>query len=189
MAQNLTDVDWNTIPIPPDDGAADHLVGMTLPDICLGATNGAAIRLSILNGLTVIYAYPMTGRPDRALPDGWDQIPGARGCTPQSCAFRDHASDLSKLGVHTIYGLSTQPSDYQREVKERLHLPFDMLSDANLELANFLNLPRMDVDGQILLRRLTMIVENGRIEKVFYPVFPPDRNAHDVMDYLCDRRK
>ncbi|MDX8353710.1 peroxiredoxin [Cognatiyoonia sp. IB215182] len=181
---SLTEVDWSLIPSPSDDGKADHLEGMALPDITLMATTGPSVTLSQLNGIAVIYAYPMTGRPDQDLPDGWNDIPGARGCTPQSCAFRDHHSELSAHGVRHLFGISTQRSDYQREAAERLHLPFPLLSDADRQLGNALNLPGMEVAGQYLHKRLTMIAVDGVIKKVFYPVFPPDKDADNVIDWL-----
>ncbi|MEL6839553.1 MAG: peroxiredoxin [Pseudomonadota bacterium] len=181
---SLTEVDWSLIPSPSDDGKADHLEGIALPDVTLMATSGPSVTLSDLNGLAVIYVYPMTGRPDRDLPDGWDQIPGARGCTPQSCAFRDHHAELKALGVRHLFGVSTQRTDYQREAAERLHLPFPLLSDAGRKLGDALDLPGMEVAGQHLHKRLTMIAVDGVIKKVFYPVFPPDRDADNVTLWL-----
>jgi peroxiredoxin len=185
---NLHEVDWAKIPAPADDGLAAHLHGMVLPHVSLPATDEATVDLSSLNGLTVIYAYPRTGQPDVPLPNGWDLIPGARGCTPQSCAFRDHFAELRELGVNHLFGLSTQDKVYQKEAAERLHLPFPLLSDEGLGLVSALNLPTFEAGGTTLLKRLTLIVENGRIEHVFYPVFPPDRNAADVVDWLRVRR-
>ncbi len=182
--RDLTTVDWADIPAPEDDGAAQHLDGRPLPPIALAATDGRTIDLSSLTGRHVIYAYPMTGRPGVDLPEGWDQIPGARGCTPQSCAFRDHLSELQSLGVSEVFGLSTQSTDYQAEAVERLHLPFALLSDMDLEFTRALELPTMAVAGMTLLRRLTMIVDDGRINRVFYPVFPPDKNPAEVMAWL-----
>ncbi|MDX8347632.1 peroxiredoxin [Cognatiyoonia sp. IB215446] len=181
---SLTEVDWSLIPSPSDDGKADHLEGKALPDVTLMATTGPSVTLSQLHGIAVIYVYPMTGRPDQGLPDGWDDIPGARGCTPQSCAFRDHHAELSAHGVRHLFGVSTQRSDYQREAAERLHLPFPLLSDADRQLGNRLNLPGMEVAGQYLHKRLTMIAVDGVIKKVFYPVFPPDKDADNVIDWL-----
>ncbi len=173
------------LPVPEDDGACDHLPGMRLPSVPLQATDGRMVDLATLPGRTVVYAYPRTGRPDHPLPDGWDAIPGARGCTPQSCAFRDHYADLQALGADVV-GLSTQDTAYQREAAERLHLPFPLLSDADLALTHALRLPTFEVDGMTLTRRLTMIVRDGTIEHVFYPVFPPDRNAGEVIGWLQD---
>ncbi len=170
------------LPEPEDDGACDHLTNFNLPNIQLTATNGKAIDLSKL-GCVVIYCYPMTGRPNIELPDGWDQIPGARGCTPQSCSFKDHYAELQKLGVD-VYGLSTQTTEYQQEAKRRLHLPFELVSDQDYNFINALNLPTMKVEDMLLSKRVTLIVKNGIIKKVFYPVFPPDKNADQVIAYL-----
>lgn len=171
------------LPAPVDDGAADHLPGATLPDVTLAATDGQPVALAALRGRHVLYIYPMTGRPGVALPDGWDAIPGARGCTPQSCAFRDHAAALKALNT-LVFGLSTQSSAYQREACDRLHLPFELLSDEALQLKRALRLPTFTAGGMELYKRLTLIVEDARIAKVFYPVFPPDRNAGDVVAWL-----
>lgn len=179
-----TDPDWSRLPVPSDDGAARHLVGLALPSLDLPATDGRTIDLSALSGRTAVYAYPMTGRPDMALPQNWDSIPGARGCTPQSCAFRDHHAEITAIGVGNVFGLSTQDTAYQREAAERLHLPFALLSDADFRLTEALNLPTFEAAGMRLLRRLTLILEQDRITHVFYPVFPPDRNAQDVIDWL-----
>lgn len=171
------------LPVPPDDGACNHLLGMKLPPVSLPSTNGDVLSLAEGYGYVVVYCYPMTGRPDRALPDGWDQIPGARGCTPQSCSFKDHFQELKSLGA-SVFGLSAQASDYQREAAERLHLPFPLLSDEHLEFARALNLPTFIVEGMELIKRITLIVKSGRIEMVFYPVFPPTENAQNVLDWL-----
>jgi peroxiredoxin len=175
------------LPVPVDDGAAAHLEGLHLPALGLPATDGRTVQLSALPGLQVIYIYPMTGRPGVPLPEGWDAIPGARGCTPQSCAFRDHHAELAALGAG-VFGLSTQDGSCQREAAERLHLPFPLLSDAGLALRDALSLPVFETDGRTLYRRLTLIADAARIVKVFYPVFPPDRNAADVIDWLRARR-
>jgi peroxiredoxin len=172
------------LPVPTDDGAARHLTGLTLPDLPLPASNGSTANLSKLPGRSVVYIYPRTGEPGKAPPDGWDLIPGARGCTPQSCSFRDHLAELTQLGVARIYGLSTQDSDYQREAAERLHLPFPILSDAGLTLTRALKLPTFEVAGLTLLKRMAWVIENGTIAKVFYPVFPPDKNAEEVAAWL-----
>jgi len=172
------------LPVPQDDGACRHLTGMRLPQIALLSTAGRRVDISWLAGRTIVYCYPRTGRPDQELPTGWNAIPGARGCTPQSCAFRDHFEELKRAGAAQVFGLSTQDTAYQREAAERLHLPFELLSDAGLELANALTLPTFEVDGMKLIRRLTLIASDGAIEKVFYPVFPPDRNASDVIAWL-----
>ena len=149
------------LPVPQDDGAARHLAGMTLPDIALAATDGAQVNLSRLKGRTVVYVYPRTGRPGQALPTGWDAIPGARGCTPQSCGFRDHFAELKQLGVAALFGLSTQDSAYQREAAERLHLPFAILSDAELKLTRALRLPTFSVDGMTLIKRMAWVIDDG----------------------------
>jgi peroxiredoxin len=175
------------LPVPEDDGAARHLTGMSLPDIALPATDGSNVQLGNLTGRTVIYIYPRTGRPGQQLPTGWDGIAGARGCTPQSCGFRDHFAELKSLGVPQIYGLSTQDSDYQREAVERLHLPFAILSDKEFKLTRALNLPTFEVDGMILLKRMALVIDDDMITKVFYPVFPPDKNASEVVAWLQTR--
>jgi peroxiredoxin len=173
-----------SLPVPQDDGAASHLSGLKLPSIVLTATNGAQIDLSKPAGRTVVYIYPRTGVPGRPMPDGWDAIPGARGCTPQSCSFRDHFAELKGLGVARLYGLSTQDSDYQREAVERLHLPFPVLSDAAFKLTQAIKLPTFTVAGVTLLKRMALVIEDGVIAKVFYPVFPPDKNAEEVVAWL-----
>lgn len=171
------------LPRPVDDGAASHLHGAALPAVVLPATDGVRVDLSRIPGRVVIYVYPMTGRPGVPLPDGWDGIPGARGCTPQSCAFRDHYSELKSLDT-AVYGLSTQTTDYQREARDRLHLPFELLSDSERRLKQLLGLPTFSVVGMELYKRITLVTDNGRIEKVFYPVFPPDQNANEVLAWL-----
>jgi peroxiredoxin len=184
---NLLSVDWSKIPAPSDDGAAKHLIGSPVPSISLTSSSGQSVDLASLQGTTIVYAYPMTGQPDVPLPDGWDMLPGARGCTPQSCAFRDHFAELRGLGAANIFGLSTQTTDYQREAGERLHLPFALLSDSDFKLTEALHLPTFETAGMRLLKRLTMVISKYRIEHVFYPVFPPDRSATDVIDWLKAR--
>ncbi|CAN5731670.1 redoxin family protein [soil metagenome] len=174
------------LPEPVDDGAADHLPGRRLPPVPLASTDGGQVDLSELPGTTVVYCYPMTGRPDRELPGGWDEIPGARGCTPQSCSFRDHHEELGELGAR-VFGLSTQGTAYQQEASERLYLPFNLLSDEDLGLTTGIGLPTFEVEGAMLTKRLTMIVDDGRISKVFYPVFPPNENAEKVVEWLSAR--
>jgi peroxiredoxin len=175
------------LPEPLDDGACDHLPGMRLPPaVSLASTAGKHVDLSVLAGTTVVYCYPLTGRPDRNLPQGWDEIPGARGCTPQSCAFRDHHAELRGLGAR-VFGLSTQTTVYQSEAAARLHLPFALLSDENLEFVGALDLPTFEAEGMTLVKRLTLIVEDGEILKVFYPVFPPGRNAEEVIWWLSQK--
>lgn len=172
------------LPAPHDDGAADHLAGMTMPSISLPASDGTRVDLAALTGLCVVYLYPMTGRDDRPLPDGWDGIPGARGCTPQACAFRDHARDLADLGVRHLYGVSTQSTAEQSEAALRLHLPFALLSDAELALADAARLPTFTIGQAIYLKRVTLIIRDRKIVRAFYPVFPPDRAADQVLDWL-----
>ena len=171
------------IPTPVDDGACDHLPGMRLPSVALSSTSGEPVDLSQLPGKTVVYCYPRTGRPDESLPRGWDEIPGARGCTPQSCAFRDHHAELQTLGAR-VFGLSNQDTGYQQEAIERLHLPFELLSDESSAFAKALNLPTFEVEGMALIKRLTLVICDGRIERVFYPVFPPGENASEVVEWL-----
>jgi peroxiredoxin len=173
------------IPVPHDDGAARHLTGRKLPALALAATDGSRVDLSKLRGRTVVYIYPRTGVPGQSPPDGWDQIPGARGCTPQSCSFREHFAELKRLGVAHLYGLSTQDTAYQSEAAERLHLPFALLSDEKLELARALELPVFTVAGMTLLKRMALVIDDGAITKVFYPVFPPDKNAEEVIAWLA----
>ena len=180
--QTLTDLPED-LPQPQDDGACDHLKNVKLSSINLATTYGLQVDFSAIIGRLVIYLYPMTGRPDTALPDGWDEIPGARGCTPQSCSFRDHHWELKALNT-TVYGLSTQTTEYQQEAANRLHLPFPLVSDEYLEFIKSVDIPTIDVDGMILSKRVTLIVTNGIIEKVFYPVFPPNENARQVIAYL-----
>src|SRR5258706_7975743 len=174
---NLLVVDWSKIPAPVDDGAAQHLRGAKVPDIALPATDGSQVSLAQLAGRVVVFAYPRTGVPGKpSIVDDWDMIPGARGCTPQSCAFRDLHKEIIAAGAARVFGLSTQDSIYQREAAERLHLPFPLLSDEKLALAKALRLPTMEVAGMTLIKRLALVVDDAIIIKVFYPVFPPDRN-------------
>jgi peroxiredoxin len=174
----------NEMPVPQDDGEASHLTEGKLPALALKATDGSQVDLSKLRGRTVVYVYPRTGVPGQPLPEGWDAIPGARGCTPQSCSFRDHFDELKQLGVAQLYGLSTQDTDYQREAAERLKLPFPVLSDAALELARAIGLPTFTAAGMTLLKRMALVIDDGVITKVFYPVFPPDKNAEEVVAWL-----
>ena len=170
------------LPVPVDDGAADHLTGSEIPDLVLPSSRGAVN----LRDFEVLYVYPRSGRPGKELLPGWDDIPGARGCTPQSCAFRDHSEELAELGAR-VGGLSAQTLDDQIEFAQRNRMPFPVISDEWLELARDPGLPTFDVEGLTLYRRLALIAEQGRIVKVFYPVFPPDRNAQDVVDWLKGR--
>lgn len=172
------------LPRPIDDGATDHLVGMKLPCISLASTAGTRVALAELSApRTAIYCYPRTGVPGQPTPTGWDQIPGARGCTPQSCGFRDQFQELVQLRA-AVFGLSTQTTEYQREMATRLHLPFEILSDAEFNLCDALRLPTFEVEGMRLVKRLTLIVREGRIEHVLYPVFPPNESAAEVIRWL-----
>jgi peroxiredoxin len=182
---NLLDVDWSQIPAPSDDGGAAHLVGVKLPDIALRATDDSVVTLAALAGRTVVFGYPRTGEPGKiALVDDWDMIPGARGCTPQTCAFRDLFAELKAAGAQHVFGLSTQSNAYQAEMAARLHLPFPVLSDEDLGLSQALSLPTLQVAGLTLIKRIALIIDEGIIRHVFYPVFPPDRNAAEVLDWL-----
>jgi peroxiredoxin len=172
------------LPVPEDDGAADHLTGLPMPSVALPATGGGAVDVSGLTSRRVVgYAYPRTGVPGVAPPDGWDLIPGARGCTPESCAFPDHHREQAAHGAE-VFGLSSQSTDYQAEAADRLHLPFALLSDERFELADALRLPTFTVEGERLYRRLSLVLRDGRIEHVFYPVFPPDEHAEQVLSWL-----
>ena len=183
--KNLFEVDWSKIPAPSDDGGAAHLAGMKIPPVSLLATDDNSVDLSALKGRTVVFAYPRTGEPGKiGLVDDWDMIPGARGCTPQTCSFRDLYTELKAAGAEHVFGLSTQSNVYQAEMAARLHLPFPVLSDEKLELTRALGLPTMEVAGLTLIKRLALIVDDARIKHVFYPVFPPDRNAGDVLAWL-----
>jgi len=172
------------LPVPVDDGAADHLSGMAMPQLSLPSTAGRRVDLSRLGApRTVIYCYPRTGVPGEPLPEGWDMIPGARGCTPQTCDFRDHHQELAQVRAE-VFGLSTQTTEYQREMANRLHLPFEVLSDAEFKFCNTMRLPTFEVAGMRLIKRLTLIVRERRIEHVLYPVFPPDESAAQVLRWL-----
>lgn len=190
MADHSVDApDWSKIPAPHDDGATRHLPGMALPHVALQATDGTTVNLAALPGRTVAYAYPRTGQPGVENPEGWDMIPGARGYSPQSCSFRDHFAALRQLGVHHLYGLSTQGTAYQGEAAERLRLPFPLLSDERLEFAQASGLPTFEAGGTTLLRRFTLVIDDGTVTHVFYPVFPPDRSASDVIAWLSAERR
>jgi peroxiredoxin len=172
------------LPVPVDDGACRHLPGTSVPSIELRSTGGHWVDLSKVSApRVVVYCYPRTGRPDEPLLPGWDAIPGARGCTPETCGFRDHHQELRKLGAE-VFGFSTQTTDYQKEMAERLRLPFEVLSDADLQFVHALRLPTFDIAGMTLVKRLTLVISRQRVEKVFYPVFPPDKHAAEVMDWL-----
>ena len=181
--ENLPD----NLPVPIDDGACDHLVGMTLPNLALKTTNGDTINLSELKGTAVVYCYPMTGQPGVALPEGWDNIPGARGCTPQSCAFRDHHTELAELNTH-VFGMSTQTTEYQQEMAQRLHLPFPVISDCDLEFCSAMNLPTFEVEGKILMKRVTLIIDDATIVATHYPIFPSDSDPAWVIEFLSSER-
>jgi peroxiredoxin len=187
--KNLFEVDWSKIPPPIDDGGAAHLIGLTIPPISLVATDDTTVTLSALEGRSVVFAYPRTGEPGKiSLVDDWDMIPGARGCTPQTCSFRDLFAELRASGAAHVFGLSTQSNAYQTEMASRLHLPFPVLSDEKLGLTRALDLPTMEVAGLTLIKRLALIIDDARITQVFYPVFPPDRNAGDVLVWLRENR-
>jgi peroxiredoxin len=172
------------LPVPLDDGATDHLPGERLPDTSLPSTSDQELNPSTLPGRNVLYVYPMTGRPGIALPDRWDAIPGARGCTPEACGFRDHLGGLREAGVDRVLGISSQSTDEQREARVRLHLPYELLSDADFAWAEALALPTFTTQGRRFHARLTLIVRDGMIEHVFYPVFPPDAHAVEVLAWV-----
>jgi len=175
------------LPEPEDDGAADHLTDEQVPAVSLPATDGTDVVLSSMGGRVVVYCYPKTGRPDEdVIPDGWADIPGAKGCTPESCGFRDHYAELREWGVEDVFGLSVQSTAYQREARDRLELSFELLSDAEMEFTEALGLPTFEAGGEVLLKRLTLVIADGRIEHVFYPVFPPGDHAEEVLDWLED---
>lgn len=176
------------LPKPKDDGASDHLPGMAVPSFPLPSTSGRSVEISSLPGRTILFCYPMTGRPDRELPENWNDIPGARGCTPESRAFRDLHAEFRSFGAR-VFGVSTQSTDYQREAVERLGLQYELLSDESLEFSEALRLPTFEVEGMDLMRRLTMVVRDGRIEKVFYPAFPPDEHPSEVLEWLAGNAK
>ncbi|MFC8718764.1 MerR family DNA-binding transcriptional regulator [Kitasatospora sp. NPDC057198] len=175
------------LPVPEDDGAADHLVGRAMPDIDLASTAGCAVPVHALGeGRSVLYCYPLTGRPDTDVPDGWEAIPGARGCTAEACDLRDHHQELTALGAARVFGLSSQDTGYQQEVVDRLRLPFAMLSDPALRLAALLGLPTFEFGGMTLYKRITLIIRGGVVEHVFYPIFPPNEHARQVLEWLKD---
>ena len=172
------------LPRPVDDGACAHLAGFRIPSVELPATNGEPVDLSRLAGRIIVFCYPRTGRPDEPVPKSWDAIPGARGCTPQACSFRDSYQALIDAGADQIFGLSTQDSDYQKEAAERLHLPYSLLSDNKLLLSRALRLPTFDFANMTLIKRTTLIIDKAVISKLFYPVFPPDESANETLAWL-----
>ncbi len=182
-SDNLYELPKN-LPVPVDDGACNHLTGMTVPSIPRRSTKGRTVDISrITLPRTVVYAYPRTGEPDKDPPPGWNEIPGARGCTPETCAFRDHYKEMKALGAE-VFGLSSQTTEYQQEMVQRLHVPFEVLSDADLKLTHALRLPTFSIAGMTLIKRLTLVIRDGKIEKFFYPVFPPDKHAGEVKAWL-----
>ena len=185
--KDFFNVDWSKIPEPKLDFNLEHLNQLIIPDLKLNSTDDTIVSLSNLKGITVIYVYPMTGVPGKELPEGWDEIPGARGCTPQSCSFRDNFSKLKKLGVNNIFGLSTQSTEYQKELATRLHLPYTILSDEKLEFSKKLKLPMFKVLKMNLLKRITLILKDNKIIKYFYPIFPPTKNIEDVINFFSKK--
>lgn len=178
----------DNLPVPEDDGACNHLAGTKFPDLNISSTSNRDVNLAAEKGINVIYFYPMIGNPNSPPMVGWNDIPGARGCTPQSCEFKNHYSELIQLGVKNIFGASSQDIEEQKEACARLHLPFELLNDSELNLANVLNLPTFNYKDKRLIKRLTMIVESGKIIKVFYPVFPPNENAERIIEWLKKNR-
>jgi peroxiredoxin len=177
---HLLKPDWSKIPPAKKNVSLEHLNNFLIPDIKLLSTSGNQVNLSKLVGLSIMYVYPMTGQPNVALPKGWDEIPGARGCTPQSCSFRDNFLELKKLNIKNIFGISSQTTEYQKEMVKRLNLPYPVLSDEKLKFTNFLKLPTFKVENMNLIERVTLILENNKIIKYFYPVFPPDQNVQNA---------
>lgn len=176
------------LPVPVDDGACEHLPGMHIPPLSLPSTSGTQVKISELRDLTVIFCYPRTGAPGETIPDSWNSIPGARGCTPQACSFRDSSKEFLTAGITRIFGLSTQDTPYQQEVKSRLNLPFELLSDCDLAFVEALKLPTFDWEGKKVCKRVTLAIADGKIIKVWYPVFPPDQSARQVLDWLAEER-
>lgn len=185
---NFLEVDWNELPEPKDDGKAEHLSNKVMPNLELPSTAGGTVNLGKLRGWHVLFFYPMTGQPETPLPNGWDEIPGARGCTPQSCAFRDLSQELAKKGVSSVFGISTQSTEYQTEAANRLDLPFALLSDVDLNLTRNLHLPTFEVSGMVLIKRLTLVLHNAEVKRLFYPVFPPDQNPTEVLKFMEARQ-
>jgi peroxiredoxin len=174
----------DNLPVPQDDGACAHLAGSKIPQLALPTTSGSTVDFSSLAGRSVIFCYPRTGLPGKEAPASWNEIPGARGCTPQNCGFRDEYANLQRAGVKQVFGLSTQSSSYQQEAAQRLHLPYLLVSDEKLAFAHALNLPTFIFEGETLIKRLTLIVDDGVITHVLYPVFPPDKSAADTLEWI-----
>ena len=182
------------LPVPEDDGAADHLEGMWIPSVTLPSTSGEKVDIAEVSrrSRVIVYCYPLTGAPDVELPEDWDLIPGARGCTPEACSFRDHHDGLRELGIEAVFGFSTQTTGYQKGLVERLHLPFEVLSDSGLAFVRALRLPTFEVESSVgsqpttLVKRLTLVVLDGAVEKVFYPIFPPNEHAEEVVAWLSE---
>jgi peroxiredoxin len=172
------------LPVPKDDGATNHLLNMALPSIVLQTTSNTKVDISTLSGLTILFTYPRTGGPSETIPDAWNAIPGARGCSPQACSFRDALSTLRSKGVSHIYGLSTQDTAYQQEAKERLHLSYDLLSDEGMEFVKGVKMPTFTWEGGELVKRSILAIEGGKVVKVWYPVFPSDASARLVDEWL-----
>jgi peroxiredoxin len=173
----------DNLPVPDDDGACNHLPGMVIPPVELISTSGKPVDLTAQSEWIVVYCYPMTGRPGIPVPEGWASTPGAAGCTPQSCGFRDKHDELKALGAR-VFGMSSQSSEEQSEAASRLRLPYELLSDQDLAFTNALGLPTFEAGGRGLIKRVTLIVREGRVVKYFYPVFPPDQNASEVLEWL-----
>jgi peroxiredoxin len=175
----------DNLPVPMDDGSATHLVGLTIPDLALTASDGSTVKLDEVSaGRWLLFVYPTTGVPGEKMPTGWDEIPGARGCTPEACGFRDNLQELLDAGLDAVYGLSTQGTQYQRELSERLHLPYLMLSDPTYALGDQLRLPTFEAGGSRFYKRLTLVIRGGTIEHVFFPIFPPNEHARKVLEWL-----
>lgn len=184
----LTKIDTafpSDLPVPEDDGACSHLTGSNMPSVALPDTSGHLVDIAALSGLTILFCYPRTGAPGETIGDDWNAIPGARGCTPQACSFRDELAELHELGVNNVFGLSTQDTPYQAEARARLHLPYELLSDEKLTFAHALKLPTFEWQEKTLIKRLALAVEDAKIIHVWYPVFPPDSNAKEVKKWLA----
>jgi peroxiredoxin len=185
--KNPDALDWSKFPVPKGEENLSHLNNYTIKSVKLKSTDDKLVELSMMKGLTIIYIFPTTGQPDKPMPDNWDNIPGARGCTPQICSFRDNFNQLKKLNVDNIFGLSTQNNEDQKELVKRLNLPYQILSDEKLEFSSQLKLPIFEVEDMKLIKRITLILSNNKIIKYFYPVFPPDKNVNDVIKFLVNK--